>query len=166
MAVYCEKIKDQNVLDEIGASKKVLVIGCPSCTNISLSIFNDLPFIKYTPTGVIPVNIKNEIDYYSKLFKDKNISFDVWQPKNIDPLCCMHNNMKNKLFEKHKDVDCIIIISCEAGENCIKNVFKNIKTVRTMEAKGILNCSLKSGKINEIFIDKTCYNISKFTLNE
>ncbi len=165
MAVYCEKIEGQKIIEETGNAKKVLIVGCPSCTNISLSANNDLPFLKYSPAGITPVYTKMEIEKISSALKKRGINNEAWLPRNIDPLCCLHENFKNKLAGKYKDADCIIVMACEAGEDSIRGIFPGKKTVRTMAARGIITCTVKNGKINEVFIDKANMKIRKISLD-
>jgi hypothetical protein len=162
MAVYCEPRADEEILDETGDAEHILLIGCPSCANISYGIHKELPIAKFTPTGIKAVCMKDEIDRISRLFAEKGLLVNSWLPNLPTGMCMLDEKARRKLPNICQEIDTIVTLCCETGRKNVEDIVKGKKVIGGMSAKGLLSAVTKR-KMVKIFIDKDTISIKRFS---
>lgn len=167
MAVYCEPRPDLEVFDEIGDAKRILLVGCPSCANVSYSIHKELPkelpIYKFTLTGIKAVYTKHEIDRMADLFAQKGLHVDSWLPNAPAGICVLDEGARRNLFNRCRDINTIIALCCDSGTKNVEDILPGKKVVGAMNARGLLTAVTKTKmKIWKTFIDKETLYVEKF----
>lgn len=162
MAVYCEPRTDEEILDETGDAEHILLVGCPSCANISYCIHKELPIAKFTPTGIKAVCMKDEIDRISRLFAEKGLLVNSWLPNLPTGMCILDEKARRKLPNICQEIDTIVTLCCETGKKNVEDIVKGKKVIGGMSAKGLLSAVTKR-KMVKIFVDKDTISIKRFS---
>ena len=165
MAVYCVPKTDEVLIGDIGDARRILLIGCPACANISYSIHRqgDGPILRFTLTGIKPVCVRDEARRISHLLAQGGASVDSWLPNAPGAVCVLDESARKKLLKKGRDSDAVITLSCESGKENAKSIFPDKKVVCAMNAKGILR-GVMTRRLNNIYIDKQTIGVLNFNL--
>ncbi|MHC5081797.1 MAG: hypothetical protein ACYTHN_22565, partial [Planctomycetota bacterium] len=85
MAVYCEKRPHAEILEEIGESRNLLLLGCTGCANMSCSIQEEeqTPFMKLTLLGPRFVPMAHELSRAGDVMKASGASVTAWTPPGM-----------------------------------------------------------------------------------
>jgi hypothetical protein len=165
MAVYCAPRTDEDVFAEIGDAKEVLLVGCPSCANMSCAIHrqDDRPVVRLTPTGIKAVCMKDEMLRLSGLLEQRGASVQSWLPNLPGGLCALAEGARKKLFEQGHDRDTIVTLSCESGKKNVESILPDSRVVPAMHAKGLLRVVTRKS-FGRVLVDKKTVDILDFTL--
>lgn len=161
MAVYCEPRTDTDVLDEIGDAKRILLVGCAMCANMSYAMHKELPMYKFTVTGIKAVCTTDEIHRMAHLLAQEGLHVDSWLPSFPTGLCALDEGARKKLSNRCRDIDTIITLSCETGTKNVEDILGAKKVVGAMNARGLVTAVLKR-KMGKVFLDKQTVHIKKF----
>jgi len=161
MAVYCEARTDIDVLDEIGDAKRILLVGCAMCANMSYAIHKELPMYKFTLTGVKALCTADEMHRMARLLAQEGLQVDSWLPSFPTGLCTLAEGARNKLSNKCRDIDTIITLSCETGTKNVEDISGSKKVLGAMNARGLVTAVVKR-KMGKVFLDKQKVYIKKF----
>ena len=167
--IYSELRSDTDLLNNLEDIKKVLILGCPACANISLYIqkaAEGSPMLKPAPTGFKAVSILEEVDRLKHLFEGKELEVDSWVGRYPTvALCVLDESTRKKIIKKCQNFEAVIILSCDAGKKSVENTLPGKKVIAGMSAKGMVNAILKSKmKFFKLHIDISTVNITRFTL--
>ena len=167
MAVYCAPRTDADVLAEIGDANQVLLVGCPSCANMSCAIHrqDDRPIVRLTPTGIKAVCMKDEMLRLSGLLEQGGASVQSWLPNLPGGLCALDEGARKKLFEQGHDRETVVTLSCETGKKNVESILPDSQVVAAMHAKGLLRVVTRK-KFGQVLIDRKTVDILEFTLDQ
>jgi len=157
MAVYCEPRTDAEVFDEIGGAKHILLVGCPSCANVSYSIQKDLPLYEFTSAGLRAVGTGDEIQRLVELFAQRGLDVDSWLPGIPASLCMLDEKARNDLFDKCEHIDTVVTLCCETGTKNVGDIARGKRVVSGMNARGLLAGVTKAQTGKMVFDKRTLY---------
>jgi len=157
MAVYCEPRTDAEVFDEIGGAKHILLVGCPSCANVSYSIQKDLPLYEFTSAGLRAVGTGDEIQRLVELFAQRGLDVDSWLPGIPASLCMLDEKARNDLFDKCEHIDTVVTLCCETGTKNVGDIARGKRVVGGMNARGLLAGVTKAQTGKMVFDKRTLY---------
>jgi len=160
MVVYSELIPQEAILQGVGNNKKVIIIACQHCANVSIAYAKNIPYAKSIGGGVLgmltskPTAIIQEADNIKGLLENKGITAKIVILGKLLPPCGMNEKGHRKIAELCKDSDCVIALSCISGCLGMKNALpKTCKIFPAMNTVGWLETCSKVKKGNHI-IDK------------
>ena len=146
MVVYSELIPQKAILQGVGDAKKVTIIACPHCANVSIAYAKDIPYAKSKVGGFLgmitskPIAIIQEANSIKDLLQNKGINVDIKILGKLLPPCGMTEKGHRKIVEICKDSDCVVALSCISGCLGMKNalpkttkIFPAMNTVGWME---------------------------------
>ena len=167
MAVYCAPRTDADVFAEIGDTKKVLLIGCPSCANVSCAINrqDDRPVVRLTPTGIKAVCLRDEMLRLRGLLEKRGASVHSWLPNLPGGLCALNEGARKKLFEQGHDGETVVTLSCETGKKNVESILPDSQVVAAMNARGLLRVVTRR-RFGQVLIDKKTVDILEFTFDQ
>jgi len=157
MAVYCEPRTDAEVFDEIGGAKHILLVGCPSCANVSYSIQKDLPLYEFTSAGLRAVGTGDEIQRLVELFAQRGLDVDSWLPGIPASLCMLDEKARKNLFDKCEHIDTVVTLCCETGTKNVGDIARGKRVVGGMNARGLLAGVTKAQTGKMVFDKRTLY---------
>jgi hypothetical protein len=118
--IYCEPKTDKDLLEELDGSKKVFLLGCTLCANISYCIHNEMKSPMFQGLEVA-VNTKREAKRLKQLMMEKGIQSDS---ATLIALCCIATKDVKKVLKKTEGCDAIATLSCEFGRRTRRNIQK------------------------------------------
>ena len=168
--VYCELRSDTDLLNDLEEAKRVFLLGCPACANMSLYIQKSAqvsPVLTFTPTGLKAVSMIEELDRLTHLLADKGLDVDSWVGKYpIVALCVLDERNRKKISKKCQDFERVITLCCDAGKKSVESILYGKRIIAGMNARGIVNAFSKSKMgFAKLYIDKSTMNITRFTLD-
>jgi hypothetical protein len=165
MAVYCAPRSDEDVFAEIGDTKQILLVGCPSCANMSCAINrqDDRPVVRLTPTGIKAVCMRDEMLRLDLLLQRRGASVDSWLPNLPGGLCALDEGARRKLFEQGRDSETVVTLSCETGKRNVESILPDRPVVAAMNAKGLLRVVTRR-RFGQVRVDKKTVDILEFRL--
>ena len=158
--IYCKPIPDEKIISKLENSKKVLLLGCSLCANISYCIEKNIDMPMYNWI-LNPKAVKNEITRMENLLAKKNFEISTLV---LLSLCFIRDNDLKKLLKEIKNVDTIITLSCEYGSKNISDIIdRKIKIVSAMNSSGFMRAAVEQ-KGAKIFVkkDKLYINNKKY----
>lgn len=166
MAVYCVARSDEDVVAEIGDTKQILLVGCPSCANMSCAINrrDDRPAVRLTPTGLEAVCMRDEMLRLSLLLKKRGASVDSWLPSLPGGLCALDERARKKLFARGRDSETAVTLACESGKKNVESILPDRPVVAAMHAKGLLRVVTRRS-FGQVRVDKKTVDILEFRLD-
>jgi hypothetical protein len=146
VVVYSELIPQEAILQGVGNAKKVTIIACPHCANVSIAYAKNIPYAKSKFSGLLgmitskPTAIIQEANSIKNLLQSKGINTEIKILGKLMPPCGMNEKDYQKIAELGGDSDCVIALSCISGCLGMKNalpktckVFPAMNTVGWME---------------------------------
>jgi hypothetical protein len=163
MAVYCELRADEEILEEIGDAKQVLLAACPICPNMSCAVHreDDLPFIKFTLRGIKPLCIGDEMRRMSRLLTAKGASVDLSLPSPPKGLCALEERERKKLSGRGQGSDVVLTFCCEMGKKNVESMMPDTQVLGAMNAKGLLRAVTRRKRAG-VFVDRQTVDILRF----
>lgn len=135
MPSYSKGLSDAKILEKVEGSKKILIIGCGICTNMSLNrdSCTKEPFMNvlYKPYAML-----KEIKRVSELLSNNNYSVGSIYIKGR--LC--RNSIKNsdKIKKSSEGYDTILVLGCFGGVKTVTNATKGKKIIMGRQFKEIM----------------------------
>ena len=124
--IYCELRSDTDIFNDLEKEKRVFLLGCPVCANMSLYIqkaAEDSPVLTLTPTGFKAVSMREEVDRLTQLLNGKGLDVDSWVGKYpIVALCVPDERNRKKILKKCKDFETVITLCCDAGKKSVEGM--------------------------------------------
>lgn len=163
MAVYCVPREDEDIFNDMGEAKLILLAGCPSCANIGYYMHREKerPIIKFTLKGIKSVCTQDEIERISNLLMEKGVNAVSWLPNYPNALCVLDEGTRKKLLNKGQDVDTILAMCCESGQKNVANIFPDKEIIGAMNAEGLLK-GVTRKKLGKFFIDEQTIDILRY----
>jgi hypothetical protein len=163
MAVYCELRTDEEILEEIGDARQVLLAACPICPNMSCAVHreDDLPFIKFTLRGIKPLCIGEEVRRISGLLSSRRVSVDSFLPTPPKGFCVLEERERKKLSGRGPDTDAVLAFCCEMGKKNVESMMPDIQVLGAMNAKGLLRAVTRRKRAG-VFVDRQTVDILRF----
>jgi hypothetical protein len=158
--IYCEPKTDKALLDELDGSKKVFLVGCSLCSNISYCIHNQMKSPMFQGLDVA-VNTKREVKRLKQLLSEKGIQSDS---TTLIALCCISTKDVKKVLKKSEGCDTIATLSCEFGRRNTEEYSKGKRVVCTMRNKGFMRTVVDQKGLTISFVKDTLHiNNKKYT---
>ena len=161
MAVYCVALPDEEIVAALRDARSVLIDGCPSCPTIRYALDGDLPLGAITIRGIESIGTRNEVDRLTRLLTTRNRNVESWIPRIPGHLCEIDRDQLRKASRRHRPVDAIVDLSCEAGKKNVEDGFQGAKAICAMRAKGLISFPAIR-KLNKLFPDHDSVSIYPF----
>jgi len=158
--IYCEPKTDKALLGELDGSKKVLLLGCSLCANISYCIHNRMESPMYQGLEAA-VNVKRESKRLKEILAEQDIRSDS---ATLISLCCISRKDVLKVVRKAKACDTVVTLSCEFGRRNTEEYLNGKRTVGAMKNRGLMRTIVDQKGLTIRFVkDKLYINNKKFS---
>ena len=144
MPIYSIPLTDEQILKKVSDGKKIFIIGCSACANISCNIYRG----KKEPAFNFfsgPVSMIKEISRIKTLISENNNQVNSM---TIMGLCSYSERKGKKIINKMCDADTVIVMSCTGGLNTILSIVKDRTVIHGMRVKGFKSIQSKRKGIN------------------
>lgn len=161
--VYCKPKPDEALLKEIGDSKKVFLLGCSLCANISYCVHNQLQSpIFYKLEG--PNNVKAEIKRVKKILETKGVKTGS---DTMMSLCFITRKQAQQVIRKTKEYETVVSLSCDVGRQNLQDILEDKHVAGAMKTRGLMRAVVDQHGLTFHFIkDKLYINKKKYTGSE
>jgi hypothetical protein len=140
MPVYSEVLSDQEILKTVrNCYQNVLVIGCGSCMNESLSYLHDLPiFTKDNNGNNVPFSVLSEKKRIVDMLNNEGFhaNYQALLPHS-NTLCQIDNDKEIYQLSVNSDTEIVLAVCCPAGIIGLKTGVE-IPIIRITKQKGFL----------------------------
>lgn len=165
--VYLEPRSDEDLLNDIGDFKRIGIVGCPQCANLSFALRNDLPCYKITPAGIKAVSTRDKIDALLESLRARGMDVKFWLPNFPFGICSLNAIKRKQLSKACRDVDVVISLTCEGGKKNIEDILGGTPVTDGMNAKGLIVSTTKVDLWRrEITLNKEKIFIKRFVFEE
>ena len=148
--IYCEPKTDESLLSEIAGSKKVFLLGCSLCANISYCIHNQLQSPIYSVADVDrnlgmlalsvgAVNLKHEIKRLKQVLAEQGVHTGS---AILPSLCCIRREHQQAVIRKTDEYETVVTLSCENGSQNVEDFLKEKRVVGAMKNKGLMRATV------------------------
>ncbi len=164
MAIYSETRPDEDILNELGDVRSVLILGCSMCANTVYSLKKDLPLRRTSVRGLMAIGTNHEIGRISSILSRQGVRVESIPSISPFALCCGLEKISCQyLARKSRDVDKVVALCCEAGQG---NIAKNVcgkQVVGTLNAKGLIRVkTYRDG--GRVLVDNQSVSITRVQL--
>jgi len=157
--LYCEPKTDKALLGELDGSKKVLLLGCSLCANISYCIHNQMESPMFQGLEVA-VNVKRESKRLKQVLAEKGIQSES---ATLISLCCISRKDVLKVIRKSKECDTVATLSCEFGRRNAEDYLNGKRVVGAMKNRGLMRTIVDQKGLTISFVkDKLYINNKKY----
>jgi hypothetical protein len=158
--VYCQPKPDATLLKEIGDSKKVFLLGCSLCANISYCVHNKLQSpIFYKFEG--PNNVKAEIKRIKKILEAKDVKTGS---DTMMSLCFVTSKQVQQVARKTKEYDTVVTFSCDVGRRNVGDFLKEKIVTGAMKTRGLMRAIVDQHGLTFHFVkDRLYINNKKYS---
>jgi hypothetical protein len=148
--IYCEPKPDEAILGEVAGSKKVFLLGCSLCANISYCVHNRLHSPIYSFDNVDQnlglaaviegaVNLKHEIKRLKQVLSEQGVhTGSVALPS----LCCIRREHQQAVIRATDEYETVVTLSCENGSQNVEDFLKGKRVVGAMKNKGLMRSTM------------------------
>jgi hypothetical protein len=148
--IYCEPKSDEALLSEIAGSKKVFLLGCSLCANISYCVHNRLQSPIYSFDNVDQnlgiaaliegaVNLKHEIKRLKQVLAEQGV---LTGSATLPSLCCIRREHQQAVIQKTDEYETVVTLSCENGSQNVEDFLKEKRVVGAMKNKGLMRATV------------------------
>ena len=157
--IYCEPKTDKALLDEIGESKNLFLLGCSLCANISYCIHNQMQSPMYQGLEAC-VNVKAEEKRLKKVLAEQGIHAES---ATLISMCCISRGDVAKVIRKTKGCDAVVTLSCEFGRRNTEDYLSGKRVVGAMKNRGLMRTIVDQKGLTIRFVkDKLYINNKKY----
>ena len=170
--IYCEPKTDHDLLTEIAGSKKVFLLGCSLCANISYCIHHQLqsPIYSVENSGrnlgvlalsVGAVNLKDEIKRLKRILAEKGVQTGS---AILTSLCFVTREQEQKVIRKTDEYETVVTLSCEHGRQNVGDFLKEKRVAGAMKNKGFMHATVDQNELTFRFVkDRLYINNKKYS---
>ena len=163
MPVYSEVLEDQEILNFVrGKYTNVLVVGCGSCMNESLSYLHNTPIFIKEGNDDIPYSVHNEAERLTTMFNAEGInSTYIIIPKGKNARCMI--NLDEDIYQLSMDShpDVILAMCCPSGVHGLVSSSNGVKIIKITKQCGFLAYSYRINNEGTHYIVKEKSSISR-----
>jgi len=158
--LYCEPKSDETLLQELDGSKKVFLLGCSLCANISYCIHNQMESPMFQGLEMA-VNVKREMERLKKVLAERGVEA---ASATIISLCCISRGDVAKVIKKSRGCDAVATLSCEFGRRNTEDYLNGKRVVGAMRNRGLMRTIVDQKGLTISFVkDKLYINNEKFS---
>jgi hypothetical protein len=152
--------------------KKVFLLGCSLCANISYCIHHQLqsPIYSVENSGrnlgvlalsVGAVNLKDEIKRLKRILAEKGVQTGS---AILTSLCFVTREQEQKVIRKTDEYETVVTLSCEHGRQNVGDFLKEKRVAGAMKNKGFMHATVdQSGLTYQFDKDRLYINNKKYS---
>jgi hypothetical protein len=138
---FCLDVVD--VLPEVAEFETVLIVPCRFCPAASMAVKNNEPYIEFPRRLLQTASYERLIKKMKESFEERGITTGVFESNLLHQfvLCMWTSGRRNKLLERAKDYDAVVVMGCEAAVETVRNTLDptSCRVISGMEAEGIMS---------------------------
>jgi len=143
MPIYLEP---RDVTEDLEEFSSVLIVSCPICPQMSLSMQKKTPFIEFFKHGFKTPAFEDYIASIRAPLKQRGVRTDVFNMRAPSPLMCIWTEgQRRRLRERAKGFEAVLVLGCHSATATAKEALKDTdcQVFQAMRMRGLANATMK-----------------------
>lgn len=140
MPVYLD---ETDVVTEVAGFKSVLIVPCRFCPAATLAVKNNKPYIELFRRFLKTASYERFIETMKRSLENRGIKTSVFRSRLLHQfvLCMWSAKRRNKLRERAKQHEAVVVVGCEAAGQTVRNSLKSTdcQVIQGMRSEGIMS---------------------------
>ena len=138
-------LKPIDVSSDLENVNSVLIVSCPVCPPVSLSIQKNSPFMEVFKTGLKTVAFEKHINEIRKPLEQRGVRTDVFSMyAPVPTMCLWTRGQRKRLLKRAKGYEAVVVLGCDSAAFTAQQVLKNTDcdVTKGMRTVGITNATV------------------------
>lgn len=132
-----------DVLSEVAPDESVLIVPCRFCPAASMAVRSNEPYIEFPRRLLKTASYERLINTMQAGFEKRGVRTGVFKSGWVHQfvLCMWTFRRREKLLERARDYDAVVVMGCEAAVETVRNVLKSTscRVIQGMKSEGIMS---------------------------
>ena len=138
---FCLEVRD--VVSEVDNLESVLIVPCRFCPAASMAVKSNEPYIEFPRRSLKTASYERLIKSMKHGFEERGIRTSVFKSNLLHQfvLCMWTSKRREKLLERAKEFDAVVVMGCEAAVETVRNALESTtcQVIQGMKAEGIMS---------------------------
>lgn len=143
MPVYLEP---QNVIADLENHSSVLIVSCPVCPPMCLSMQKKTPFKEVHKRGLKTEAFEDYINEIKEPLEQRGVRTGVYTLYMPVPMMCLWTGRQHRRLLKHaSDYEAVLVLGCDSATFTVTQALKDMscQVIQAMRMTGIANATVK-----------------------
>lgn len=143
MPLYMEPL---DVVADLDGINSVLIVSCPICPPISLSMREKTPFIEFFKHGLKTPAFEDYISSIREPLESRGVRTDVLTMFLPCPMMCLWTKgQRDRLVERAKGYEAVLVLGCNSATQTATDALKDsdCRVIQAMRMKSMANATTK-----------------------
>ena len=134
---------EKEVVQEVDGLESVLIVPCRFCPAASTAVRNDEPYINFPRSSLKTASYEQLIKKIKSDLEHQGIEADVFKSRLVHQfvLCMWTSSRREKLAERAKNYDALVVIGCEAAVDTVRDVIgsNQCRVIQGVKTEGLMS---------------------------
>lgn len=135
-------LKEIDTISELAGFKSVLIVPCRFCPAASLAVSRDEPYIELFRGFLRTASYEKKLLTMKSRLEKKGVKTDIFKSNLLHQfvLCMWTSKRRNKLIEKAKKYEALVVMGCDAAVQTIQDSVRSTscRVVKGMKTEGLM----------------------------
>ena len=139
-------LEPRDVSDDLAGVKSVLIVSCPICPPMCLSIQKQKPFIEFFKHGFKTAVFEDHIQSIRKPLERRGIRTGAFTMRLPIPMMCLWTEKQRaRLLKRAKAYEAVIVLGCDSATHTARDTLKDTdcRVLQAMTVATITNAKAK-----------------------
>lgn len=109
-------MEPRDAIDDLKHFESVLIVSCPVCPPMCVSIQQKQPFIELFKTGLKTGAFEDHIKSIQKALEEHGVRTDAFTMRLPAPMMCLWTRgQRHRLLRRAKDFEAVLILGCDSA---------------------------------------------------
>ena len=136
-------LDETDIVPEVAGFKSVLVVPCRFCPAASVAVKSKEPYIEFPRRSLKTASYERFVKKMKSGFEERGIKTGVFKSNLLHQfvLCMWTSRRREKLRERAKDYEAVVVIGCEAAVETVRAAVKSAgcQVIQGMKTEGIMS---------------------------
>ena len=132
-----------DVVPEVAKYRSVLIVPCRFCPAASMAVRNNEPYIEFPRRALKTASYERLVNTMKDDLEKRGIKTSVFRSKLLHQfvLCMWTTRRRNKLLERAKQYEAVVVLGCEAAVQTVRNALASTtcQIIQGMTSEGIMS---------------------------
>ncbi len=138
------QVEPRDVSSELEGVSSVLIVSCPVCPPMCLSMQKESPFIDFFKRGIKTGAFEDHIKSLREPLERRGVRTGVYSVHTPTPMMCLWTEGQRRRFLKRaRDFEAVVVLGCDSGVVTANAVLEDTdcRVVQGMETHGLVNAT-------------------------
>lgn len=136
-------LSEKDVAPETADLQSVLIVPCRFCPAASMAVTTGGPYIDFPRRSLQTASYERLIQKMKAEFESRGITTGVFRSHLVHQfvLCMWTSGRRERLAERAKDYDAVLVIGCEAAVDTVREAVKTTgrRVIQGMSTEGVMS---------------------------